>query len=457
MASTAPSPTALADRIIALAGDGAPPGLVVVALSGGADSAALLHLLARGPLQSRLRAIHCDHGLHPDSAQWAARCAGLCARLAVPLEVVQLAVDARSPAGLEATARSARYAALGARLGPQDLLLTAHHADDQAETFLLMALRGSGVAGLAAMPAVATLGQGRHLRPLLGERRATLAAHARRHALDPIVDPSNADLARDRNRIRHATLPTLGVRWPAAARSLSRAAAWCAEASALLTERADQDLAGLVTLPEPHRLALAPLHELSAARIRNGLRRWLERLELPPPPATALERVLAEVLPARRDARARVDWPGGWIAKHRDHLYAGATLPVFPTAPLGWDGRQPLTLPSGGVLALEPSPDPGPGPGTTACLTLAHLGRGLEVRYRSGAESIQPAGSAHHRPLKKLLAERGVLPWMRERLPLLFVDGELAAVPGVCIAEGHASPRGVPGLAVVWRGHPPLH
>ncbi len=91
------------------------------------------------------------------------------------------------------------------------------------------------------------------------------------------------------------------------------------------------------------------------------------------------------------------------------------------------------------------------------CLTLAHLGRGLEVRYRIGSESIQPAGSAHHRPLKKLLAERGVLPWMRERLPLLFVDGELAAVPGVCVAEGHASPSGVPGLAVVWRGHPPLH
>ena len=460
MAIAAPTPAALAERIVALAGDGHSTGLVIVALSGGADSAALLHLLARGPLGARLRAIHCDHGLHPSSAEWAARCAALCARLAVPLEVVRLLIDARSPSGLEAAARAERYAALAERLGPHDLLLTAHHADDQAETFLLMALRGSGVAGLAAMPEVAPLGQGLHLRPLLGVRRAALAAHARRHALDPIEDPSNADLGRDRNRIRHAVLPQLAPRWPDAAEALGRAAAWCGEASELLAQHADEDLARWIDGQAPHRIPVAPLAALGAPRLRNVLRRWLQTLALPIPPATALERVLGELLPARRDARARVDWPGAWIAKHRDHLYAGATLAAFAGEALAWDGRQPLALPAGGVLALEPGLDHGPGHGTaaaSACLRLDHLGRGLEVRFRAGAERIQPAGSAHHRPLKKLLCERGVLPWMRGRLPLLFVDGELAAVPGVCVAEGHQSPRGAPGLAVVWRGHPPLH
>lgn len=445
-AADALTPAALADRIVALAGPD--PGRLVVALSGGADSAALLHLLARGPLRDRVRAIHCEHGLHPDSASWAARCAKLCARLEVELEVVALAVDARSPAGLEAEARAARYAALAARLEPADLLLTAHHADDQAETFLLMALRGSGVAGLAAMPEVAPLGRGRHLRPLLGVRRATLAAHALRHALDPIDDPSNADLGRDRNRIRHAVLPALAPRWPEAALALGRAAGWCAEAADLLAELADADLAALADPEHPHRLPVAGLRALSAARARNALRRWLAALGLPIPPATALARVLVEVLPARRDARARVEWPGGWIAKHRAHLHAGEPIAEFSSAPLPWDGRAPLPLPGGGVLALEPAAD---GPR----LSLDHLGRGLEVRFRVGAERIRPAGSAHHRPLKKLLGERGVLPWMRERLPLLFVEGELIAVPGVCIAEGHASPRDAPGLALAWRGHPP--
>jgi tRNA(Ile)-lysidine synthase len=442
-------PLVLAERVAAHATTGAPHPTLFVALSGGADSAALLHLLARGPLRGRVRALHCDHGLQPGSAAWAERCAALCARLEVPLEVVRLEIDARSPSGVEAAARVARYAALAARLGPGDLALTAHHADDQAETFLLMALRGSGVAGLAAMPEVAPLGQGRQLRPLLGVRRAALAAYALRHALDPVDDPSNADLARDRNRIRHAVLPTLAPRWPDAALALGRAAAWCGEATGLLAELADEDLAGLVEAEQPHRLAVGPLRQLSAPRVRNALRRWIGHLELPAPPATALERVLAEVLPARRDARARVEWPGGWIAKHREHVYAGAPLVAFAPEALRWDGRQPLPVPSGGLLALEP--------GVDGCLALGHLGRRLEVRFRGGAEAIRPAGSAHHRPLKKLLCERGVLPWMRGRLPLLFVDGELAAVPGVCVAEGHQSPRGAPGLALVWRGHPPLH
>jgi len=464
MSSTATvlDPHALAERIASLA-DGEPRGMVVVALSGGADSSTLLHLLARGPLKPRLQAVHCDHGLQPSSAAWADRCAALCARFEVPFEVVRLLIDARSPAGLEAAARSERYAALAERLGPDDLLLTAHHADDQAETFLLMALRGSGIAGLAAMPEAARLGRGRHLRPLLGVRRAELVAHAKRHALEPIEDPSNADLARDRNRIRHAVLPQLAPRWPDAADALGRAAAWCGEAVGLLAEHADEDLVRLVDARSPHRLAAAPLAALSAPRSRNALRRWLARLELPPPPATAIERVLAELLPAPRDGRARVDWPGGWIAKHREHLFAGTPLTAFEPEPLRWDGRRPLELPGGGVLALEPglepepAPDRGPVPGGVSCLALDHLGRHLEVRFRVGAESIRPAGSAHHRTLKKLLSERGVLPWMRGRLPLLFVDGELAAVPGVCVAEGHASPRGSPGLAVVWRGHPPLH
>lgn len=451
------TPTALAERVAAHAA----AGTLWVAFSGGADSAALLHLLARGPLQARVRAIHCDHDLHPDSGAWTERCAALAARLEVPFEGLRLSIDARSPAGLEAAARVARYAALAARLGTDDLVLTAHHADDQAETFLLMAMRGSGVAGLAAMPEVAPLGQGRQLRPLLGVRRAALRAYALRHALDPIEDPSNADLARDRNRIRHVVLPAFAPRWPDAAVALGRAAAWCAEANTLLAEQADEDLAGMVEPDQPHRLAVEPLRGLSEARVRNALRRWLGHLELPAPPATALERVLAEVLPARRDARARVEWPGGWIAKHREHIHAGAPLAAFAPDVLRWDGRQPLIVPSGGVLALEPGLDHGPGHGPKvlgeSCLRLDHLGGALEVRFRVGAESIQPAGSAHHRPLKKLLSERGVLPWMRERLPLLFVDGELAAVPGVCVAEGHASPRGSPGLAVVWRGHPPLH
>lgn len=446
-----PDPAALAARVRALSAGR--DGVLLVALSGGTDSSALLHLMTQGALRGRVRALHCDHGLHPDSPRWADACQRLCTRLEVPLEVVTLSVAVRSPAGLEAAARAARYAALSARLGPDDLLLTAHHADDQAETFLLMALRGSGVAGLAAMPWVAALGRGRHARPLLDVPRAALAAHALRHALEVSEDPSNSDLARDRNRIRHATLPSLAPRWPSAARALGRAAAWCGEASELLEAYADAELASLIAAGTEHRLPIASLATLGPARLRNLLRRWLDRLELAPPPATALERVISEVLPARRDARARVTWPGAWVAKHRDHLHAGMPLQAFDASARAWDGLAPLGLPGGGVLVLEPTTGFDSGPG----LALDRLRAGLEVRFRVGSESIRPMGSAHHRPLKKLLAEHGVLPWMRTRVPLLFVGGELAVVAGICVAADHASPAGSAGLRLVWRGHPPLH
>jgi len=439
------SPTALAARLAEL---GLGSGPVAVAFSGGCDSSVLLHLLAQGPLATRLSAIHCDHGLQPEAARWGERCAATCAALAVPYQALSLAVVVPSGASLEAVAREARYAALAARLPAGATLLTAHHADDQAETLLLMALRGSGPAGLAAMPEAAPFGRGRHLRPLLDRTRDELEVYAHQHGLDWIEDPTNADLGRDRNRLRHRVLPVLRERWPAASRSLARAALLAGEADRLLEALADADLAPYRDPAAPHRLPLAALAHPDPARARNALRRWIAVLGLPPPPATALERVVAEVAPARRDARARVDWPGAWIAKHRDALHAGAPLGALPLGELRWDAQAALRLPDGATLALEPVVGEG--------LAASCAGRTLAVRFRVGAEALRPSGAAHHRPLKKLLAERGVVPWMRARLPLLYADGELAAVAGVCVAHELAAGPGTPGLRLVWRGHPPL-
>jgi tRNA(Ile)-lysidine synthase len=427
---------------------GAGAGPLLVAVSGGLDSSVLLHLLARGPAAPRLAAIHCDHGLHSAAGEWAARCAALCQRLEVPFEVERLRIALDGGEGLEAAAREARYAALAARLPADGALLTAHHADDQAETFLLMALRGAGPAGLAAMPAAAPLGRGRHLRPLLDHDREELAAYAARHGLAWVDDPSNADLHRDRNRIRHLVLPPLRERWPAASRSLARAATLAAEADRLLATLADADLAPYRDPTAPHRLPLAALAQPDPARVRNLLRRWLAVLGLPTPPATALERMIDEVALARRDARALVEWPGGWVAKHRDALHAGAPLPEPPRAGLAWDARGVLRLPGGTTLALEPARGEG--------LAAACAAQPLEVRFRAGSEVLRPAGAAHHRPLKKLLAEHGVVPWMRARLPLLYADGQLVAVAGVCVAHELAAAPDAPGLRLVWRGHPPL-
>ena len=194
----------------------APDTSLVVAYSGGMDSHVLLHALVdlRQRHGWRLRAIHIDHNLQPAAADWAAHCAGVCKELAVPLAVERVSVTQVAGDGLEQAARRARYQALVRQLTAGEVLLTAHHRDDQAETLLLQLLRGSGVRGLAAMAPLTERGGSRLARPLLRWGRAALAEYARSMALNYINDPSNGDAAFARNFLRHEILPVLASRWP---------------------------------------------------------------------------------------------------------------------------------------------------------------------------------------------------------------------------------------------------
>ncbi|HEV2287260.1 MAG TPA: tRNA lysidine(34) synthetase TilS, partial [Steroidobacteraceae bacterium] len=205
-----------------------------VAFSGGADSTALLAALAgqSGKLGA-LRALHVDHGLHPDSAAWAARAVAAARGLGVPCGVLDAKVARGRGDSLEARAREARYRLFEAALRPGEVLLSAHHEDDQLETVLLMLLRGAGVAGLAAMPELVRFGPGLLVRPLLSRSRAALAAFVRAAGLPHLEDPSNLDERLDRNYLRRRVLPALRERWPAAAATVSRSARHAAEAGRL--------------------------------------------------------------------------------------------------------------------------------------------------------------------------------------------------------------------------------
>ncbi|CAN0002604.1 unnamed protein product, partial [Chrysoparadoxa australica] len=211
--------------------DPANDGRWLVAFSGGVDSSVLLHELA-AIVPGRVRAVHVCHGMHPDCGRWADHCQTVCTRLGLTLERCDVTVSTGQGESPEASARDARYRALAVALQPDERLVTAHHADDQAETFLLQALRGSGVAGLAAMPQAPT--GARPARPFLSLTRADLLARARELGLTWIEDPSNQDDAVDRAYLRGRVWPSLAARWPAAATSLSRGAASAAEARRLL-------------------------------------------------------------------------------------------------------------------------------------------------------------------------------------------------------------------------------
>lgn len=391
-----------------------------VAFSGGLDSTVLLHLLAGLVKREQLpplRAIHIQHGLQTVAQAWPAHCQRVCAALGVPLLVRE--VQVKPGASLEQAARDARYEAFVELLGSDEVLLTAQHRDDQAETLLFRLLRGAGARGLAAMPETRPLGVGQLVRPLLDVSRAELEGYARANGLDWVEDPSNRDERFSRNFLRQQVLPQLTQRWPQAVASMARSAAHLSEAQALLDELAQADLAAIdeasrfAWLPLPS-LPLAPLLALSAARQRNLLRHWLAPLT-PLPDSdhwagwVSLATAAADAAPVWRLARGELQRADGrlwWLS--------GPWLQSLP----------PIDLPLTATTQL-----PLPGNGHVRLLGQAHEGA-LQVRYRHGGEALRLAGRGR-RDLKRLLNEAGVPGFLRQRLPLLYRGGELLAVANV--------------------------
>lgn len=419
-----------------------------VALSGGLDSTVLLHALAahRDALPGELRAVHVNHGLHPEAPRWQVHCEQLAASLTVPLKSRAVSVALRPGESLEAVARRERYRVFEGLMKPGDMLLTGQHADDQAETFLLQALRGSGVRGLAAMPLSAPFARGQLVRPLLAWTRAELEVWAREQQLGWIEDPSNTDTDLDRNYLRQEVLPRLRARWPAVAATLGRSARHAAEADEMLKEIAAEDW---LRYGDGETLSLAALEGLPGPRVRNLLRHWLELRGLPLPPSHKLAELLRQA-GAAEDRNPCVDWEGAEVRRYGGRLYAQPPLPPSPVEFLLKPGVSHAL--GEGLGALELVPAAGEGIRAALCGPA-----GLRVSFREGGESCRPAGRAHARPLKKWLQEMHVPPWLRDRLPLVYAGRELLAVAGLFSCEPHLAAPGEPGLRIEWSGHPPLN
>jgi tRNA(Ile)-lysidine synthase len=392
---------------------------VLVGFSGGLDSSVLLHACAASPSlrDAGLRAIHVHHGLHRDADAWAAHCRHSCDALGIPLAVVRVSVDGDAGDGPEAAARKARHAAFNDALRDGEVLALAHHRDDQAETFLLRALRASGPDGLAAMRPWRRFGRGWLWRPLLDLPRAQLLAYARENDLRWIEDPGNADSGFDRNFLRHHVMPLLRERWSHVDAAFARSAALSDEAVDLLDAGDSLALAD-AREDDPHVLVVATLLQLPAARRARVFRRWIAELGLPPLPAEGIARIEHELLPAAADRVAGFAWHGALIRRWRGVLHADWQRAPLPTGwTLPWDGREPVRLPDGSLLALEGA---------------RHFDAQLVLGARVGGERITLPGRGHSHALKHVLQDLGVAPWMRERLPLLSTpQGELLAAGDV--------------------------
>jgi tRNA(Ile)-lysidine synthase len=388
-----------------------------IAFSGGLDSTVLLHLLAQlAKTQSlpALSALHIHHGLQAAADAWPQQCQSVCDALGVPLQVVH--VEVQPGASLERAARDARYGAFIEATQANELLLTAQHRDDQAETLLFRLLRGAGVRGLSGMPRERVLGRGHLLRPLLDVTRAELEAYAAEHQLSWIEDPSNQDRQFSRNYLRHQVFPVLTERWPQAMATMARSAAHLSEAQGLLDDLGQIDLASARTVSDFDwlglpSLELAPLAKLSAARQRNALSHWLTALtQLPDSDHWSgwddLRDATGDARPVWRLADGDLHRAGGRI-----WWLSGGWLRIPPYAGVWADPSIALALPENGVLTCTGQIPAGP----------------LQIRYREGGE-VMNLPDRGHRDLKRLLNERGVPGFVRGRLPLVYRGEQLLAV-----------------------------
>ena len=413
-----------------------------IAYSGGVDSHVLLHMLAQlrdtEPNIPPLIAIHINHQLNPHADAWTEHSRSVCARLGVELIVERVNVARDGGVGIEAAARIARYAAFERHVQQNELLLQAHHGDDQIETLLLRLLRGSGIGGLTAIPSSRSLGKGQLLRPLLGSSRAEILDYAHRQHLRWIEDDSNDSEHFDRNFLRLRVLPPMGERWPAYRSTLARVIEQAREAEHLLDALAAQDFAA--ARADNSTLAIARCLALEPARRRNLLRHWLQQLQLPLPSRGQLLQI-EKILGARTDAEPCVRWPGVEVHRFGNRLYAMPELPPLPmSVDAAWRPADEWALPGMGILCAQ-----------------RLSGQGLRadcdfrIRRRRGGERCRPLGRAHSQTLKKLLQEYAIPPWLRDRLPLIYCGDELAAVANLWICEGFAAPAGHAGWVLDWR------
>lgn len=429
---------------------------VYVALSGGLDSHVLLHMMVSLIDSKSITAVHVNHQLSPNADSWQQHCENVCFKLGI--HIISEVVEVKNKGeGLEQAARDARYKIFTKLLSKNDLIIVAHHADDQAETVLYRLLRGAGTKGLSGMPARRPLGLGELFRPLLPFSRDELEAYASSHNIKWIEDESNININYDRNFLRHKVLPVIAQRWPDCAHKLNHAAKLCAESDYLVDALSMQDLSDLSEKSERigWSISIDALVSLEKSRQANVIRCWIAKNKLPPPRYSVLKVILNQMLFARLDSQSFVSWGGVQLRMFKKKIYllpvdldtsskdipGAGELVVTSKTSIKWDGASTVNLSNGSKLSAKLS--------NTGGLKVSKKNH-VEIRFRSGGERCKPFGRNGSNTLKKLFQEYALEPWLRNKVPLIYVDGKLAAVGDLWVCTEFFSSTDEVGIQLQW-------
>ena len=365
---------------------------IVVALSGGIDSVVLLHFLNKH-YPGNVRAVHINHNLSKYSDEWCAFCERICN--STKIEFKYISINIQNSSNIEENARKKRYLSLKSELRVGEILCTAHHQEDQAETFLLQLFRGSGVAGLASMPKIKSIGDSELYRPFLNISKQKIVDYASKNYLKWIEDDSNLDTNFKRNLLRIEFLPKLSSAFNGLIKNVSRSAAHQAEALRLMQDLAELDIKNFELLVN-NKIQVSSLIQLPKRRIVNVLRYYIAYLGLLLPSNKVLNELISS-LSAKTDANVILRWHHYEVRRYNGELY------FFD------EHIESSNLPCPYYESLKNLPN-------------------FEIRFRLEGQRIKVKGKGHSQSLKKVLQESNIPPWERDKLRMYYVDGSLRAM-----------------------------
>jgi len=368
---------------------------IVVALSGGIDSVVLLHYLNKH-YSDQIRVIHCNHHISDHSNDWEDFSKRLCEKLNLDIDILDL--DIPQSNNLEEAARIKRYESLKASINIDEVICTAHHQNDQAETLLIQLLRGSGSRGLSAMPKLKTFGKGLLYRPFIDIEKSEIRAYAIENHLDWAEDDSNNDEKFTRNFLRHNILPQLEKLYPHVHKNIARASKHQSELSKISDDLAILDIESLGLLKN-NRLQSDQLKKMVKYRLKNVLRYHLNQLNFRSPSEKVLEQMI-QLVRAKADSVPVVSWSHYEVRRYQDELYF-------------LDLNQPEdkdSCPFYEEFSSHPK---------------------FSIGYREDGLRVKFPGKEHSQSLKKILQERQIPTWERDKLRMYYVDGNLVAMEKV--------------------------
>ena len=419
----------LTDRFQAGLAEWPPEQHFCVAYSGGNDSLALLVLAHRLLGYEQLRVLHVHHGLSDQADCWLANCRSVCQRLGRPLIERRVDVATHSGQGPEAAARMARYQAFAECLKPGEVLMLAHHRDDQVETVLLRLLSGAGLDGLCGMPQARALGAGWLWRPLLDTGRAELNLLVRESGLYAVSDPSNTDHKLERGFLRTRILPLLKERYPGFESAVLRSRQHIAATRGFVDQQCQQRVERF--RQADGSLDVACLRDESPFMLAACIRWWLRDQQIAAPSTRRLESFIAQLSAAAEGRSPQMRWDEYQLRRYRDRVYLlPRNLPPALDSQwqVEWALADPLALPDRiEQLVLQPT-------------QLVSRQWHLLARSRRPGDRLRPSGHKHSRSLKYLFQQAGEPPWLRVGTPVICHprDGRILAVGDRWLSRGFA-------------------